>query len=123
MSRIKGTNTKPELMLRRELWKKGLRYRVNYKGVVGKPDIFFKKARLVVFIDGTFWHGKKLSEDKLSRMSTYWQDKIRKNRVRDESINCQLKQQGYTVMRFDDQTVLREAPTLATEIERIVRVA
>ena len=103
--------------------KKGLRYRVNYKGVVGKPDIFFKKARLVVFIDGTFWHGKKLSEDKLSRMSTYWQDKIRKNRVRDESINCQLKQQGYTVMRFDDQTVLREAPTLATEIERIVRAA
>ncbi len=123
MSRIKSTNTKAELMLRRELWKKGLRYRVNYKGVVGNPDILFKKARVVVFVDGAFWHGKKLSEDKLSRMSTYWQDKMRKNRVRDESINCQLEQQGYTVMRFDEQTVLREAPTLATEIERIVRAA
>ena len=123
MSRIKSTNTKAELMLRRELWKKGLRYRVNYRRVVGKPDIFFRKARVVVFVDGAFWHGKKLSEDKLSRMSTYWQDKIRKNRVRDESINSQLEQQGYTVMRFDDQTVLREAPTLATEIERIVRAA
>ena len=123
MSRIKSTNTKAELMLRRELWKKGLHYRVNYKGVVGKPDIFFKKARVVVFVDGAFWHGKKLSEDKLSRMSTYWQDKIHKNRVRDESINCQLEQQGYTVMRFDEQTVLREAPTLAAEIKRIVRAA
>ena len=121
MSRIKSTNTKAELMLRRELWKKGLRYRVNYRRVVGKPDIFFGKARVVVFVDGAFWHGKKLSEDKLSRMSTYWQDKIRKNRLRDESIKCQLEQQGYKVMRFDEQTVLKDAPKLAAEIERIIR--
>lgn len=121
MSRIKSTNTKAELLLRRELWKKGLRYRVNYKRVIGKPDIFFRKARVVVFVDGAFWHGKKLSEERLSRMSKYWQDKIHKNRERDESITCELEQRGYNVLRFDEQIVLKDAPRLAAEIERIIR--
>ena len=57
MSAIRSKDTKPELLLRKELWKRGLRYRKNYKGVSGKPDIVFLKAKIAVFVDGKMWHG------------------------------------------------------------------
>jgi len=107
MSRVRSKNTKAELALRKELWKRGLRYRVNYSGMVGKPDIVFLRAKVIIFIDGAFWHGKKLSEDRLSKMSTYWQDKIRNNRLRDESINLHLGTLGYTILRLDEQEVIK----------------
>jgi len=121
MSRVKSKNTKAELLLRKELWKKGLRYRVNYGMVLGKPDIIFLKAKVIIFIDGAFWHGKKLSEDRLSKMSIYWREKIRKNQSRDESITLQLEQQGFKVIRFDELAVLKNAHNLAVEIEEIVK--
>ena len=64
MSKIKGKNTKPELMLRRELWEKGYRYRINNRKLPGKPDISIQKYKLAVFIDGEFWHGYNWEEKK-----------------------------------------------------------
>ena len=59
MRAIKGKNTKPEVILRKALWEKGLRgYRKNYKGLPGNPDIVFTKYKLAIFVDGEFWHGK-----------------------------------------------------------------
>lgn len=57
MSQIKGKNSKPELMLRKALWAKNLRFRLHDKTLPGKPDIVIKKYRLPIFIDGEFWHG------------------------------------------------------------------
>ena len=57
MKHNKSKDTKPELLLRKELWKRGLRYLKNYKNVYGKPDIVFLKAKIAVFIDGKLWHG------------------------------------------------------------------
>ena len=57
MSAIKAKDTRPELALRKELWRRRLRYRKNYKKLPGKPDIVFPRVRLVVFCDGDFWHG------------------------------------------------------------------
>jgi DNA mismatch endonuclease (patch repair protein) len=121
MSRVRSKNTKAELALRKELWKRGLRYRVNYSGMVGKPDIVFLRAKVIIFIDGAFWHGKKLSEDRLSKMSTYWQDKIRNNRLRDESINLHLGTLGYTILRLDEQEVLKYTKLFAIKIEKTVK--
>lgn len=57
MKRNKSKDTKPELLLRKELWQRGLRYRKNYSKLYGKPDIVFLCAKIAVFIDGKMWHG------------------------------------------------------------------
>ncbi|WP_255572902.1 very short patch repair endonuclease [Hanstruepera marina] len=65
MSKIRGKNTKPELLFRKALWAKGIRYRVDSKQLPGKPDISIKKYKLAIFIDGEFWHGYNWQERKL----------------------------------------------------------
>jgi DNA mismatch endonuclease (patch repair protein) len=70
-SKIMGKDTKPEIQFRKALWAKGYRYRVNYKKLIGKPDIVFNKYKTVIFIDGEFWHGYNWEEKK---------DKIKSNR-------------------------------------------
>lgn len=57
MSKIRGKNTKPEIMFRKALWKEGFRYRIDYKKLPGKPDIVLNPYKTVIFIDGEFWHG------------------------------------------------------------------
>ena len=60
MQHIKGRDTKPEIVLRRALWKKGYRYRKNYKDLPGKPDIVLTKYKICIFVDGEYFHGKKI---------------------------------------------------------------
>jgi DNA mismatch endonuclease, patch repair protein len=102
MSKIKGTNTSPEISLRKALWKLGHRYRKNYKKLPGKPDIVFIKKRVVVFIDGEFWHGyeweKKKTKIKANRL--YWITKIEKNISRDKINRKQLEKQNWKVIEF-----------------------
>ena len=62
MSNVRAKDTKPELALRRSLWQLGLRYRLHPRGLLGRPDLVFTKARVVVFLDGDFWHGRTLLE-------------------------------------------------------------
>lgn len=107
MSSIKSKNTEPELLLRKALWKKGFRYRVNYKELPGKPDIVFTKVRIVIFCDGDFWHGHNWAlrgipslEDELASYSDFWKDKILRNIERDKKNNKELKELGWTVIRF-----------------------
>lgn len=78
MRRIKSEDTSIEIILRRELWKRGLRYQKNVKNIFGKPDIVFKGKRLAVFVDSEFWHGKQLLEGKyIPKTNTeYWIKKI-----------------------------------------------
>lgn len=120
MSRVKSKDTTPEIKLRRELWRRGLRYRVDVKELPGKPDIVFPGAKVAVFVDGAFWHGKKFSLDLLDRMSEYWRQKIRRNMMRDAQNNERLETMGYLVLRFLEQDVLRNASELAAQIEEAV---
>jgi DNA mismatch endonuclease Vsr len=80
-------NTKPELLLRRELWRLGARYRKNVPGLPGQPDVVFPSARVVIFCDGDFWHGRnwRVLRAKLARRANpqYWIAKIRANKRRD----------------------------------------
>ena len=121
MARIKSRNTKPELTLRRTLWKRGLRYRVHMPGLPGRPDVVFPRAKVAVFVDGSFWHGKKLSEERLARMSEYWQEKIRKNVERDKKVTKALQDLGWLVLRYDDRDIEKHPEEIAEEIGLSVR--
>ncbi len=102
MSKIKGKNSKPELLFRKTLWAKGIRYRINNKTLPGKPDISIKKHKLAIFIDGEFWHGYNWNERKESIKSNrgFWIPKIERNLQRDKEVNLELQELGYTVFRF-----------------------
>ena len=115
MSAIKSKDTKPELLLRKALWNKGYRYRVNFKKLPGKPDIVFTKVKLVVFCDGDFWHGHNWAirgipslEDELATYSDFWKAKILRNIERDKQNNATLQENGWKVLRIWESDIKRD---------------
>ncbi len=118
MRRIRSVNTSPELALRRELTRRGLRYRVDYARAPGRPDLAMVGKRLAIFVDGEFWHGKKLSAARLAEMSDYWQRKIARNVARDARVNAELLERGWTVIRITDRAIARDLPRIANFVER-----
>lgn len=107
MSKIRGKNTKPELAFRKALWASGYRYRIDYKKLIGKPDIALKKYKTVIFIDGEFWHGQNWEErkTKIKTNREFWIAKIERNIQRDKEVNEELKRLRYTVFRFWESEV------------------
>ena len=118
MSKIRGKNTKVELLFRKELWKKGVRYRVDSKKIPGKPDISIQKYKLAIFIDGEFWHGYNWPERKKSIKSNqaFWIPKMERNMQRDQEVNHQLKEMGYTVYRFWANEIKKDLDTCVNDI-------
>ncbi len=110
MGRIKSKNTQPELLLRKELWKHGYRYRINVKRLPGKPDIVLNKFKLAIFVDGEFWHGYQWDEkkEKLKSNRGFWIPKIERNMQRDNEVNEQLAKLGWFVIRFWEQKIVKE---------------
>ncbi len=110
MSKIRGKNTKPELLFRKALWKKGVRYRIDSKKLPGKPDISIQKYRLAIFIDGEFWHGYDWDErkTKIKTNRDFWIPKIERNMQRDHEVNKQLTNLGYMVFRFWEREIKNE---------------
>lgn len=110
MKKIRATDTKFEVRLRKKLWALGYRYRKNYAKLPGKPDIVFLKAKVVVFVDGEFWHGYNWSEKKQKIKSNrdYWIKKIEKNIERDKKNNAKLKEMGFTVLRFWEKEIKKD---------------
>lgn len=109
MAAVKSKDTSIELILRKALWKSGLRgYRKNYTKLPGKPDIVFSKKKVAVFCDSKFWHGYDWEAHKndFKSRQEYWIAKIERNIARDKEINEKLQSQGWLVLRFwDDQIV------------------
>jgi DNA mismatch endonuclease (patch repair protein) len=101
MSKIRGKNTKPELLFRRSLWKKGVRYRIK-SNLPGRPDVSIKKYKLAIFIDGEFWHGYNWNKRKQTIKTNrgFWIPKIERNIQRDKEVNKKLNDLGFTVFRF-----------------------
>ena len=115
MSSIPSKGTKPEIMLRKALWRENLRYRVNYKKLPGKPDIVFTKYKVVVFCDGDFWHGHnwavrgmKSLDEELEGYSEYWRKKILRNVARDQENEYELRALGWTVLRIWESDIKRD---------------
>lgn len=101
MSRIRSRDTKPELLVRKYLFSKGLRFRVNVSKLPGKPDIVLPKYRTAIFINGCFWHGHEgCRYATMPKSNTdFWQTKIDRNRARDMEVEQQLTAQGWRVIR------------------------
>jgi DNA mismatch endonuclease (patch repair protein) len=110
-------------LLRRELWRRGLRYCLHVAGLPGRPDIVFPKRRIAIFCDGDFWHGRNLD----ARLRTlarghnaaYWIAKIRGNVERDRQNTLALEAAGWVVLRFWETDVLRETQKIADRVEEV----
>jgi len=102
MQKIRSVNTKPEILFRRLLWARGIRYRKNNINLPGKPDISISKYKVAIFIDGEFWHGFNWEEKKkkIKANRDYWVPKIERNIERDRNNNLLLENDGWTILRF-----------------------
>jgi DNA mismatch endonuclease, patch repair protein len=113
MSRVRGKDTRLELRFRRALWAAGVRgWRCHVRNVFGKPDLAWQGRRVAVFLDSAWWHGHP-SRWAPGRLSNWWDDKIQRNRARDEEVTQRLVDEGWTVVRLWDFEV-------ETEIDRCV---
>ncbi len=123
MQAVKNKNTKIEVLLRKELWSRGLRYQKNSKKVFGKPDIVFIGKKVAVFCDSEFFHGydweNKQKEIKSNR--DFWIPKIERNMQRDKEVNETLEKSDWTVLRFWGNDIKKNLQACADEIERVVR--
>ena len=107
MRNIPNKNTKPELLMRRTLFALGLRYRLHDKKLLGKPDIVFRRYKVVVFVDGDWWHGRHYEEHH-QKYTPFWQDKIKTNMLRDIKVNEQLESEGWKVFRIWQKDLEKE---------------
>ena len=100
MARVKSKNTKPEIFLRKLLWHKGFRYRVNYKNLPGSPDIYFPKYKTAIFVNGCFWHMHENCKYSSIPKSNYefWKNKLEGNVERDKKNYAQLESMGIKVI-------------------------
>ena len=113
MSRIRGKDTKPEIVLRKALWNEGIRYRKNYKAIPGRPDIAITRYKIAIFVDSEFFHGKDWDDEKKQKIASgsngdYWIAKIERNIERDKEKARALEELGYKVLRFWSRDVLKE---------------
>lgn len=123
MSRVRSKNTSFEMLLRRELWKRGLRYRANDKTVFGKPDIVFKGKKIAVFVDSEFWHGKDYPNGRNIPKTNrdYWVKKIERNIARDKEVNRKLKKEGWKVIRIWSKDLKKNLSKHVEKIHKIIK--
>lgn len=122
MKSNQSQDTTPEILIRKGLWRRGYRYRLHVTTLPGRPDIVFSKARIAVFVDGDFWHGKDWARRKrlLERGSNsqYWLDKIRYNMDRDCRVDEALSKLGWSVIRICESDIETD---FEREIHKIIQ--
>jgi len=122
MQAVKNKDSQIETTLRHELFRRGYRYRKNYRKVYGKPDIVFTKEKIAIFCDSEFWHGYDWSNRKADFKSRrdFWIQKIERNIARDNEVTLQLEADGYIVLRFWGKQILKELDMVAAKIEQAI---
>ncbi len=121
MQKIRSKDTSIEIILRKALWNKGIRYRKNFTQLVGKPDIVITKHKIAIFCDSEFWHGydwENRKSDFKSRQD-FWIPKIERNIQRDIEVNSLLKEQGWTVLRFWGRDIKKNTEDCVNKIVKI----
>jgi len=123
MQQVKNKDSKIELLLRKELWSRGIRYRKNVTRICGKPDIAFIGKKIAVFCDSEFWHGYNWEERKNDFKShqEFWIPKIERNMQRDAEVNEKLTSEGWIVLRFWGKDIKKNTAECADKIEKVVR--
>ncbi|HEZ7985647.1 MAG TPA: very short patch repair endonuclease [Ruminococcus sp.] len=122
MKAIKSSGSEIEIMLMKELWSRGLRYRKNVKTIYGKPDIAFIGKKVAVFCDSEFWHGYNWEERKHDFKShqEFWIPKIERNIERDKEVTKKLESDGWTVIRFWGRDIKKNLKECADIVEKAV---
>ena len=122
MQAVKNKDSQIELLLRQELWSRGLRYRKNVNRIYGKPDIVFIGKKIAVFCDSEFWHGYNWEERKKDFKShqEFWIPKIERNMERDAEVTAKLESEGWTVIRFWGNEIKKNTAQCADIIEKAV---
>ena len=120
MRQVKNKDSEIEITLRKELWRRGLRYRKNVKTITGKPDIVFKGKKVAVFCDSEFWHGYDWEHRNLEIKSRreFWVPKIERNIKRDREVSEMLEAEGWIVLRFWGRQIKKNPAGCADIIER-----
>jgi DNA mismatch endonuclease (patch repair protein) len=125
MQANRKTDRQPEVLLRKALWRVGLRYRKNVSGLPGRPDIVFTIAKVAVFCDGDFWHGRNWAKLRARleqrHNAVYWVAKIARNRERDREQNKALRAAGWRVVRVWETEIRRSPAEVANVICSLVR--
>jgi DNA mismatch endonuclease (patch repair protein) len=134
MAAVRSRDNAAELVLRRELSRRGLRYRLGARRaagepVLGRPDFVFVGARVIAFVDGDFWHGRVLLERGRKALAAqfraplrkWWLAKIEGNAQRDARVTAELRRRGWLVLRFWESAILRSPKPAADRIQRVVQ--
>lgn len=118
MSRIRSSETKPEVILRKALFARGMRYRKNDKRLPGRPDIVFPRNKTVVFVHGCFWHRHEGCKNCLMPKTNvaYWQLKFERNRERDQTNEDLLKKLGWRVIVVWECEIERDLPEVTAQL-------
>jgi len=123
MSRVRSKDTRPEMLVRRELWRRGYRYRLHRRDLPGRPDLVFGPARVAVFVDGDFWHGNAGRVRELDSLADlfpsnteWWVNKIEANMARDERVTSELEELGWLVIRAWESDILRNVGGVVDQI-------
>jgi DNA mismatch endonuclease (patch repair protein) len=127
MTAVRSKNTEPEWTLRRALFRLGLRFRIHYRKLPGRPDLAFPRQRVAVFVDGDFWHGGGWKERgfpsmeaQFGRRADFWITKIRSNVERDRRVNGELAALGWRVIRLWESEVRKKLEECVGRVHREV---
>lgn len=120
MQAVKNKDSQIEILLRKELWSRGIRYRKNSNKIFGKPDIVFIGKKIAVFCDSEFWHGYNWEERKKDFKShqEFWIPKIERNIERDQEVTKKLEAEGWIVLRFWGNQIKKNVTQCADIIEK-----
>ncbi len=118
MRRVKSRETAIEISFRKLLWNKGVRYRKNSSEYYGKPDIVVSPRKLVVFLDSCFWHGCRKHLRMPEQNRSYWEDKIRRNKQRDQNVSNYYKSKGWKIIRIWEHQLRNNQPKSINRVRR-----
>jgi len=123
MKQVKNKDSEIELLLRKELWRRGLRYTKSDKRVTGRPDIVFSKKKIAVFCDSEFWHGYEwdVRKNDIKTNKDFWITKIERNMERDAEVNKTLLDEGWIVIRLWGKEIKADVKSCADRVEEEVK--
>lgn len=124
MQAIRSKDTTIELRMRKALWERGIRYRKNYKKLIGKPDIAITKYKIAVFCDSDYWHGYDW-ENRNQRIKSnrdYWVPKIERNMKRDREVTTALQDDGWFVLRFWEWQIRKQLDECVETVLQAIEV-
>ena len=126
MSRVSQRSTPQEILVRKFLFRNGLRYRINYKRLPGSPDIVLPRFKIAIFVNGCFWHGHQCKGTKLPKSNVeFWKSKIEANKQRDKNNISELEQLGWNtiaIWQCQLKTINQQVLTLKNLLEAIVNM-